>query len=445
MHGFIISSSFLACLQPFASCFTAPSYRSFVAMCAGWILCLGRHTITGVMRSAGVVGLKHHTSFQRFFRSARWVPDVVGLTVLRLVLALVPTNHPVVVAVDDTLARHTGKRIASAGMHRDPLLSTATRVFFHFGHVWVVMAVVVQVPKWNKSFALPVLVRLYRPKKVCQKMGLKHIKKTEMAAEMTNILAGAIGDRELIFVGDNGYTNRAVLQTLPEGSCFVGRGRMDAAVFASPPARRKGEMGRPRVKGPQLPSPEKRANAQHAKWVEVDVLIYGRPARVKVLMFDALWYRAARGRLLRHVVIRDWPGHKKDDVLVCTDTTKSPAWIIQAFCLRWSLEETFHWCKSKLGLEDPQNRTEQAVQRTAPMSLWMYSLITYWYLIVGQNTRFARWPSLPWYQSKRIPAFSDMLATLRWETWQQRLLDQAGSGRLDQKSLEPLLEMVGYG
>ncbi|WP_433931021.1 hypothetical protein AB3662_43165 [Sorangium cellulosum] len=45
--------------------------------------------------------------------------------------ALVARDQPLVAAVDDTLGRHTGKKIAAASMHCDPLLSTATRVACH--------------------------------------------------------------------------------------------------------------------------------------------------------------------------------------------------------------------------------------------------------------------------------------------------------------------------
>jgi hypothetical protein len=44
------------------------------------------------------------------------------------------------VLIDDTLARKTGKGIALATMHHDPLLSTARKPFCGFGHVWVVLA-----------------------------------------------------------------------------------------------------------------------------------------------------------------------------------------------------------------------------------------------------------------------------------------------------------------
>jgi SRSO17 transposase len=129
-----LAASFVPLLAAFSECFTAPSFETFRFVCSGWLLCRGRHTVTGLIQAGGVVGVKHHTSFHRFFRLGRWEPDRVGLALLKLVLMLVPPEQPLVLAIDDTLARHSGKRIASAGMHRDPLVSTATKAFFHFGH-----------------------------------------------------------------------------------------------------------------------------------------------------------------------------------------------------------------------------------------------------------------------------------------------------------------------
>lgn len=139
-------------------------------------------------------------------------------------------------------------------------------------------------------------------------------------------------------VGDNGYTNRAILRPLPDSMHFIGRAVMKAALYA-PPLKPKGpQPGRPRVKGRRLRSPAQRAET--GRWRHVEALIYGKRATVKVQLFDALWYQAAHGRLLRFVLIRDWPGHDKDDVLVTTDLSLSAQQIIEAFCLRWTLEET---------------------------------------------------------------------------------------------------------
>ena len=439
------ATSFAGLLSRFRGCFTRPSYETFRLLMAGWVLCVGQHTITGVIQAAGLAGIKNFSRFHHFFRGARWQPDAVGLVVLRLVLPLLPQFAPIVVAVDDTLARHTGKGISSAGMHRAPLLSTATRVAYHFGHVWVVLAVVVRVAPRNKSFALPVLVRLYRSKKVCARMGVSHKKKTELAVELLLLLRRTLPERQIVIVGDGGFSNREVLTKLPTEGTFVGRGAMDAAVYERPRPKRKGQRGRPRVKGPRLPSPQQVASAPTTAWQSIDLDIYGRPATVQVAVFDALWHKSGKGCFLRFVVIRGWPGHNKDDVLLCTDTTKSAKWVIETYCLRWTEEETFKWCKGRLGLEHAQNRKESAVLRTSPMALWAYSLVVVWYLTMGQSTPGARLPKLPWYTSKKTPEIEDMLAALRRESWRCRIGDRADSTRSTQNSIEALLTAIGYG
>ena len=202
------------------------------------------------------------------------------------------------------------------------------------------------------------------------------------------------------------------------------------------------QLGRPRVKGRRLPSPEARAQSALG-WRRIRVTVYDRPVTVRVKLFDALWYKVSGGRMLRFVVVRGWPGHGDDDVLCCTDLTLDPKEIIRRFCLRWSIEVTFQESKGRLGLEDPQNRTEQAVERTAPMALWVYTLTVIWYLGLDKRLKSARLPCFPWYQ-KRVPAFSDMLAAVRRETWRHRVLDPLPLSPGDQKSVEPLLDAVGY-
>jgi hypothetical protein len=437
----MLPDSFLACLPVFADCFTGPGYRRFVALLTGWLLCIGKHTVTGVMRAAGVVGKREHSGYHRFFSRGAWNPDRVGLTLMRLILQLLPKDRRVVLSIDDTLARHTGKHISSAGMHRDPLLSCHKRPFWHFGHKWVVLAVVVPFPRWGKVFSLPVLVRLYRTEKVNQAQGLPHRKTTELACELIQRASAAFPLRRFLLLGDNDYANRSILRPLPQNFDFLGRGRLDAALYAPPPRPRG--RGRPRVRGRRLASPERRA--QRGRWQTLEVEIHGRTVELRLQVFDALWYTVAPKRLLRFVLVRGWPGHDKDDLLVTTDLSLTGRQVIEAYCLRWSLEETFGWVKSRLGFQDPHNRTEHAVHRTAPMALWTYSLVVYWY--ARWSKRRTRFPfrKAPWYRTKTAPSFADMLATLRRQSWTLWISDQAQRGPFDQKDLEPLLDAIGYG
>jgi hypothetical protein len=139
-----IVASFAVLLQVLAPCFTAPSFTSFTTLMCGWVLNPRRHTVTQTIRAAGAVGAKHISSYHRFFSRGRWSPDTVGLTLARVVVSALVPEGTLRLIVDDTLGRHTGKKIAAASMHRDPLLSTARRVFFHWGHVWVVVAIDIQ-------------------------------------------------------------------------------------------------------------------------------------------------------------------------------------------------------------------------------------------------------------------------------------------------------------
>jgi SRSO17 transposase len=434
----LIVGSFVRLLQAFVPCFTAPSFQTFVTLMGGWSLATGRHTVTGIVRAANAVRWKHIRTFHRFFSEGRWLPDELGLILVRLIVTrCLKPEDAIIVPIDDTLGRHTGKKIAGASMHRDPLLSTGRRPFFHWGHLWVVASIAV--PAFGKMWALPVLFRLQRSQKRCKEEKRPYRKCPELAAELIKALADALPERRIVVVGDSAYTNGSIIRGRPKKVTIVGRSRLDAQLYAPAPKPRAGRMGRPRVRGSRLPSPEKQV--ANARWKRVEVTVYGRTVKVRAIVIDALWYRVGRSELLRLVVVRDFPGHERDDVFVSTDPAMSPKSIIETFSLRWSLEHTFHECKGKLGFEDPQNRKNHAVERTAPMALWLHTLTVLWYLGDGQHSRAARQPTVPWY-TKTAPTFSDMLATLRRASWTERLSVPCASVQTLRKRMRPLVEAL---
>jgi len=225
---------------------------SFVTLMSGWVLNLRCHTVTETVRAAGAVGTKHISSFHRFFSQGRWMTDTLGLVLVHAIDRLVDSDAALVVPVDDTLGRHTGKAISGASMHRDPLLSTGRRLFFHWGDVWVVLSI--NVPAFGKTWALPVLFRLYRSKKRCKADKKPYRKTTELARELVELLAKTLPHRRIVVLGDAAYTNRALIRKRPVNVHFIGRSRLDAALYAPAPKPRKGQMGRPRVRGARLPA-----------------------------------------------------------------------------------------------------------------------------------------------------------------------------------------------
>ncbi len=94
-----------------------------------------------------------------------------------------------------------------------------------------------------------------------------------------------------------------------------------------------------------------------------------------------------------------------------TEPTAAPEAVLKQYSERWSIEETHRACKTHLGMEQPQGFTKAAVKRTAPMALFMYSLIVLWFAQAGVHAYHP--PQRPWYPDKPTPCFFDMLTTLR--------------------------------
>src|SRR5580700_2029227 len=112
----------LLALQP---CFTRPSFSSFWALAGAWILCSGRRSLTHIIQSAQLTRFKHYCSFHRFFSQARWNLDQLGQAVFQLLLPF--CDPELLAAVDDTLARKSGRYIWGAGIApRSPALHSET-------------------------------------------------------------------------------------------------------------------------------------------------------------------------------------------------------------------------------------------------------------------------------------------------------------------------------
>src|SRR3954454_3262429 len=262
MPGMILPSAMVGLLAAFEPCVHAPTYRVFGLLVAGWMHCLGRRTITAVALACRGGGGRHISVFHRFFARATWSLDAVGQVVFRLALVWIPADQPLVVLIDDTLARKTGKGIGLATMHHDPLLSSARKPFCSFGHVWVVLALWVPLPMGERrGFALPVLFRLYvgskrggtkdapgRPRKGTRQQAAEqahaaHPRPTKLALarEVLALAAGWAAGRTVYAVVDSAYAARPRLEGRPTIVHVLSRLRPDAALWARPGRRRPGQ------------------------------------------------------------------------------------------------------------------------------------------------------------------------------------------------------------
>jgi hypothetical protein len=280
----LLVRSFTPFLLAFQPCFTQPSFSSFSALACAWILCSGRRSLTRVIQSAQLGRFKHFCAFHRFFSQARWNLDDLGYCVFQLLLPFCP--GVLTGAVDDTLARKSGRHIWGAGMHHDPLRSAQKRPAFSFGHSWVVLSLHVSFPfAPQKTWAIPVLVRLYRKRKSSklapgrngkpekkqtgQATGKQYRTRPQLALEMIQIVARWLGPRKLRVLGDSEYAGGSISRHLPANAELISRMTMKAALFEPPPAPSVGR-GRRRTKGQRLPSPGQMAQDPGRSWIKDD-------------------------------------------------------------------------------------------------------------------------------------------------------------------------------
>ena len=108
----------------------------------------------------------------------------------------------------------------------------------------------------------------------------------------------------------------------------------------------------------------------------------------------------------------------------------------------WPLEVAFYNAKQFLGLQDPQNRTPLAVQRTAPLALYLHTLVILWFAEHGRFDAETYRRAHPWYTQKRTPSFADMLACLKMASLRESISRYPGQKPPSAKNLLPLLQAL---
>ena len=401
----------LATLGGVRSAFTAPSFRNFVVLFSGWVLTGGAHAVTEALVQTRVAGRRHHEAFHRFFSRGTWSPDELGRLLFELILRVIPAGCPIRIAVDDTLAAKKGPHVFGIGSHLDAVRSTKRQKIFCFGHCWVMLALVMPVPFSERTWALPILFRLYRNQKECERKGQPHRKKTELARDLLDVLTPWVGGRRVELSMDSAYCNDTVLRGLPANFVVFGPMRPDAVLTDLPRTRRRHKNGRPRVRGAVLPKPEALARNERRPWQRTQARLYGKLQTVEYKTCDAQWYRACGVRLLRIVVVRVHTGRIGLRVFFCSDPLLGVRAILEGYAERWAIEVCFRDMKQLLGFADSSARKQAAVERTAPFVGLSYTLLVLWAVRGVYRLPVAAPPLRPWYPHKRGLSFADLLRT----------------------------------
>lgn len=399
--------------------FTRPSFERFAALMTGWLLAERPGPITNALIGADLARGAHHAAFHSFFARGTWNVDDVGTLLLRWIATHCAVGGALQLAIDDTVVKKKGPKVFGLGTYLDPVKSTRRVRNFVFGHLWVVLVAIVAVPFSNRRFAVPIFFRLYRQEKDCVRTKEPYSKRTLLARELVDVAARVVPQLTLHISVDSAYSCETVLRDLPRNVIVYGTLRDDAVLTSLPAARVRGRAGRPRVRGERLPTPAQIAS-DSSGWRTAGATLYGAARTIAFKQMDAQWYQGRGPELLRVIVVRVSTGKLTHRVYFCTDPSRSPAEIVERYTARWQIEVCFRDMKQQLGFGACPARSRNAVERVAPFSAYVYSLVVMW----GHTAlrRHVRAPQIhrPWYRDKAGLSFADLIYIAR-----QELLDPA--------------------
>jgi DDE superfamily endonuclease len=323
---------------------------------------------------------------------------------------------PLLVAIDDTLLHRLGRKVHGCFWHHDATANTH-KAAVAWGNNWVVIGIVVQLAFMQRPVCLPVLLRLWRPKRkhiAKDKPDPERPAKPELARELTDLLAARLGTLTIHTVGDAAYASGAS-RGLSARVTLTSRLRCNAAIYEPTPPR-TGKQGRPRKWGQRLPSLAAIATDAATSWTAAAVRRYGKTEPLMLAAIDCLWGPLGAETPVRVILVQD--GEKAcgyQIALITTDQDATPAQIVERYADRWPIEVAYEDAKHVFGVGDARNRTRKAVERTAPFQFLAMTLTVIWYALHGHHPDdvAAHRARAPWYLSKTNPSVADMLAKLR--------------------------------
>jgi len=418
------------------------------ALSLSTLLCLGRHTVTGMLTTCGCEFQDWSAAYRTFSKDRLPIDDMFAV-IGRAVLAELPSQAPLTVALDDSLLRKSGTRIPGVAWRRDPLGP-------HFQPNFVLAQRFLQlsasVPLSDRTFRMiPVaFCHAPTPTKPSPKASPEELQKYRVAARAMRLPLLAAqqiiatrqfldaqpgGPQRLLHLYvDGGYVNTTVLKKLPSRTTLVGRIRKDAKLYWLPDSSTTAHVGRPRRYGAPAPTPEQVRTDETRPWITLDISISGAPHQMRVKSLGpVLWRTAGLAHLLQIVVIAPLSYrlrknskqlYRRPAFLVCTNPEMDLCSIVQGYVQRCDIETNFREEKTLLGVGQAEVRNANSVEAVPAFQVASYAML----LLAGlrasrHQQKQDRLPAPKWNPDSKAHRFTTPRAVnqLRAEMWGKAL------------------------
>ena len=377
MNFYSLSLSIIAILFPFSVLFSRSSWQTGLTLLLGAILCKGRRTVTGILRTIGLSQGSGFSKYHRILNSLEWSAKRGSAILLKILLKMTGEERPVIL-IDETLERRKGKKIRAKGYYRDAIRSSKSRVVNTTGLKWLIMALSFRFNFAKRAFALPFFTVLEPSEKSTKKQGKQHKTSLDWSVQMVLQLVRWAPAIAFILVGDGGFACAKLAWTcLKHNIALVSRLKMNARIYAIPEETPASKRGRKPKKGARLVSFKEMLKMENLPWEEVEIVGYdGKKKRVKYLTITSLWGADGFSPVpIRWVLVVDPTGEMSPLPLMSTDVNLTAVKIIELYVDRWGLEVTFQEAREHLGVETQKQWSDKAIARTTPLLMALYTMV----------------------------------------------------------------------
>ncbi len=396
---------------------------------------LGRRTITRTLCALGRSGQDWSADYKLFSR-CRWQAEQLFQPVLDEHLERY-RQGPVLVAVDDTKLRKSGKKIPGTSWQRDPL-SPPFHLNFLYGLRFLQASLLF--PHYREGDypprAIPVRFQaaavVKKPGKRATEQQLEEYKQLKQVKNLstqtiellrglrTNLDERGGRGRLLLMVGDGGFCNKTIFRAQLAGTEWLARCRKDARLCFLAPA------GGRRKYAQEIFTPEQVRQQPERPWQRRQIYFGGKRRQVKYKeVREVLWKRGSGTRRLRLLVIAPVPyklsqhgrtNYRQPAYFLATDRATSTKLLLQACFDRWQIEVNHRDEKDILGVGQAQVRALQSVPRHPALAVASYSMLLLAALREfgpGRTDNYVMHPV--WRKESKRPSFLDIVTLLRKE------------------------------
>jgi hypothetical protein len=433
----ILLNAFLAILHAWTPAFAqSRSGQRATDQVLGALLAMGRRTLS---RSLWALGRQHQdwSADYKLHSRASWNTQELFQPVLQQA-ARFCDDSLLVIAMDDTRIRKTGRKILTSFFQRDPL-SPKFRFNLMWGLRFLHFALLVPLYRSRAEVpprSLPVrFLEVPAIKKPGKKASPAEIQAYQQAVNQHNLSrrtvdllqelrqsadAAGLHTRTILAVGDGGFCNRTLFRQPLERIELIARTRRDCRLcYAATP-------GGNRFYSIEQFTPEQIRQDESTPWHQARIFHGGQWRDVRYKEVNSVYWRSGGARRpLRLLVVAPVPydsgkGRRKyyrdPAFLLTTDQHRSSVVLLQAYFDRWQIEVNHREIKDTLGIGQAQVRNPRSVPRQPAMLVAAYSALLLAGIQVFGDKRSEAFPALPkWRRNARRPSCLDLITLLRHE------------------------------